>query len=137
MNTSIPHIFVICNKQASDRSIDLINRVQHARHEHQNCCSVCLRETRSCIRCANIMGRPREKKPRTDLISQLERFNQSNDPPSRGAQLCVMKVKEQVILFSPSSSLFRRILYSSFGKTVEALREFRPTKTKYKIKPLV
>jgi hypothetical protein len=35
MHTSTPFIFVICNKQASDRSIELINRLQHARHEHR------------------------------------------------------------------------------------------------------
>jgi hypothetical protein len=35
MHTSIEIPVVICNKQATDRSIDLINRLQHARHEHQ------------------------------------------------------------------------------------------------------
>ncbi|KAJ7895368.1 hypothetical protein B0H13DRAFT_2338861 [Mycena leptocephala] len=47
MRTNIQILPVICNKQASDHSIELINRLQHARHEHQNCCSVCLRETTS------------------------------------------------------------------------------------------
>jgi hypothetical protein len=33
MHISIRIVFVICNKQATDRSIDVINRLQHARYE--------------------------------------------------------------------------------------------------------
>ena len=34
MHTSIRIVFVICNNAASDRRINLFDRLQHARYEH-------------------------------------------------------------------------------------------------------